>query len=67
MTISNEYAAELIESMRVEIEGRDELTGAIPLDPRDLLIVKLYDDLKALSTAMAFLGGGIKSVTKVYG
>ena len=67
MAISNEYATELIESMRADIEGRDELTGAIPPDPRDLLLVKLYDDLKTLSTAMAFLGGGIKSVTKVDG
>lgn len=63
-TVSNEYAAELVAKLRTEIESRDELTGAAPVDPRDLLILKLYDDLQALTAATAFLGGGIKPVTR---
>ncbi len=65
MTISNEYAAELVAGMRADIESRDELTGGAPVEVRDLLIIKLYDDLQALTNATAFLGGGIKPVTKV--
>lgn len=59
--ISNEYAAEIVAKMRADIEGRDELTGAA-VDVRDLLLLKLYDDLQALTKATAFLGGGIPPV-----
>lgn len=67
--ISNEYAAELVGKMRAEIERRDELTAPVPIDIRDLLIIKLYDDLEALKKGTAFLGvgGGIPAVTKVSG
>ena len=66
-TISDEFAAEIIQQMRAHIESRDELTGAAPIDPRDLLILKLYDDLQALKKGTAFLGvgGGIPPVTRV--
>jgi hypothetical protein len=62
--ISDEYAAELVAKMRAAHESRDELT-ADPIDPRDLLILKMWDDLKALEKAMSFLGGGIKPVRSV--
>lgn len=65
MAISNEYAAEIVANLRAALERRDELTGAEPPDPRDLLLLKLYDDLQALTKSMAFLGGGIRPVTKV--
>lgn len=67
MTISNEYAAEIVAKMRAGLESRDELTGATPVDPRDLLILKLYDDLQALTKAMSFMGGGIKPTVRVNG
>lgn len=67
MTVSNQYAAELIEGIRADIESRDELTGADPVNPRDLLLVKLWDDLQALTKAMAFMGGGIQPVQRVQG
>ena len=63
--ISDEYAAQLVANMRATIEGRDETTAETPVDPRDLLIIKLYDDLRALTGATAFLGGGIKQVQRV--
>lgn len=66
-TISNDFAAELIAKMRAQIDSRDELTAETPVDPRDLLILKLYDDLQALTSATAFLNGGIKSPTRVQG
>lgn len=65
--ISNEFAAELIAKMRAEIESRDETTALVPVDPTDLLLIKIYDDLQALTNAMGFLGGGIRPVTKVSG
>lgn len=66
--ISNEFAASIVAQMRAEIEKRDVLTGAA-VDNRDLLLLKLYDDLQALTKAMAFLGGGIPplAVRKVDG
>lgn len=66
-TISNEFAAEIVARMRADMAARDELTGASPPDPRDLLLLKLYDDLQALTKATAFLGGGIKPVEKFSG
>ncbi len=53
--------------MRADIDSRDELTAETPLDPRDLLILKLYDDLQALTKATAFLNGGIPQVKRVEG
>lgn len=67
MTISNEFAAEIVAKMRADIERRDELTAEAPVDNRDLLLLKLYDDLQALTKATAFLGGGIPPVRKVAG
>lgn len=67
MTISNEFAAEIVAKMRADIERRDELTAETPVDPRDLLLLKLYDDLQGLTKATAFLGGGIPPVRKVAG
>lgn len=66
MTISDEYAAELVAKMRADHASRDELTGAEPIDPRDLLLVKLYDDLQAMKKGTAFLGvgGGIPKVQR---
>lgn len=64
MTISDEFAAELVAKMRADYGTRDELT-ADPIDLRDLLILKLYDDLQALTKSVAFLGGGIKPVQRV--
>ena len=60
MSITNEYAAELVAGMRAEIDSRDELTGGAPVEVRDLLLLKLYDDLQALTKAMSFMGGGIQ-------
>lgn len=65
--ISNEFAAEIVAKMRAEIESRDETTAETPVNPRDLLLIKLYDDLQALTKAMSFLGGGIKPVTRSEG
>lgn len=67
MTITDSYAAELVAKLRAAHEARDELTAETPIDPRDLLILKLYDDLKALEKAMGFLGGGIKATRIVSG
>lgn len=64
MTISDDYAAELISKIRATIDRRDELTAEAPVDPRDLLLLKLYDDLHALRNSVAFLGG-IKPVQRV--
>lgn len=66
-TISNEYAAEIVANMRAALAGRDETVTETPPDPRDLLLIKLYDDLQALTKATAFLGGGIKAPVKVNG
>ncbi len=63
--ISNEFAAEIVAKLRADIESRDETTAETPVDPRDLLLVKLWDDLQALTQATAFLGGGIKPVQRV--
>ncbi len=67
MTISDEYAAEIVAKMRAELERRDETTADAPVDPRDLLLLKLYDDLQALTKATAFLGGGIQPPRRVNG
>lgn len=66
-SISDEFAAELVAKMRADHEARDELTGGEPIDPRDLLILKLYDDLQAMKKGTAFLGvgNGIKPVQRV--
>lgn len=64
MVISDDYAAQLIAHIRSGHEKRDELT-ADPIDPRDLLLLKLWDDLKALEKSMGFLGGGIRPVSRV--
>lgn len=66
-TISNEFAAEIVAKMYAELERRDELTAEAPVDPRDLLLLKLYEDLQALQQATAFLGGGIPAVKRVAG
>lgn len=65
--ITDDYAAELVAKMRADIERRDELTAEAPVDPRDLLLLKVYDNLKQLEKAMAFLGGGIKPVRAING
>lgn len=65
--ISPEFAAEIVAKMRADLERRDELTAETPVDPRDLLLLKLYDDLQALTQATAFLGGGIPPVRKIAG
>lgn len=63
--ITNEYAAEIVAKLRTQIEARDETTAETPVDTRDLLLIKLYDDLQTLTKAMSFLGGGIKPVQRV--
>lgn len=67
MSISNEFAAEIVAKLRTEIESRDETTAETPADPRDLLLVKLYDEVQALKKGTAFLGvgGGIPPVQRV--
>lgn len=65
--ISDDYAAEIVARMRADLERRDELTAETPTDPRDLLLLKLYDDLQSLTKATAFLGGGIMPIRKVAG
>lgn len=65
--ISNDYAAEIVANLRAALERRDETTAETPPDVRDLLLIKLYDDLQALTKATAFLGGGIPRVTKLEG
>lgn len=69
MAISNEYASELIAKMRAQIESRDETTALVPVDPCELLILKIWDDLQDLKKGTAFLGvgGGIKPVERVNG
>lgn len=66
-TISNEFAAELIDKLRAHVESRDETLAETPADPRDLLILKLWDDLEQMKQATGFLGVGIKPVTRVSG
>lgn len=66
-TISNEFAAELIDKLRAQVESRDETLAETPADPRDLLILKLWDDLEQMKKATGFLGVGIKPVTRVQG
>ena len=65
--ISDDYAAEIVAKLRAAIERRDELTAVTTVDPRDLLLLKLYDDLQALTKATSFLGGGIPPIRKVAG
>jgi hypothetical protein len=65
--ISNEYAAEIVANLRSAIARRDETVAETPPDVRDLLLIKLYDDLQALTKSMSFLGGGIRPVTKMEG
>lgn len=65
--ISDEFAAEIVAKMQAEIDARDETTAEEPVNPRDLLLLKLYADLQALTKATAFLGGGIPPVRKVAG
>ncbi len=69
MSISDEFAAEIVAKMRAELERRDETTAETPIDNRDLLLLKLYDDIQALKQGTAFLGvgGGIPPVRKVAG
>ena len=67
MTISNEFAAELVASLRAKIESRDETVADTPADPRDLLILKLWDDMQQLRAATSFLNGGIRPVQRVAG
>lgn len=67
MTISNDFAAEIVANLRAALESRDETTATEPPNVRDLLLVKLWDDLQALTNATAFLGGGIKPTQKVNG
>lgn len=67
MTISNDYAAEIVANMKAALERRDETTAESPPDVRDLLLIKLYDDLQDLTKSMSFLGGGIKPVTRTEG
>lgn len=63
--ISDVAAARLVDQLRAAIDSRDETTAETPADPRDVLIVKLYDDLQALTKATAFLNGGIQPVQRV--
>lgn len=65
MNISAEFAAEIVADMRASIAKRDELTGDTTVDARDLLLLKLYDDLQALTKATAYLGAGIRPVQSV--
>ena len=65
MTITNEQASKIVADMKAELDRRDELTGGHAVDSRDLLLIKLWDDLQALTNATAFLGGGIKPVQRV--
>lgn len=67
MIISSDFAAELVAKLRVGIETRDELTAESPIDPCILLIIKLYDDLQALTNATAFLNGGIQPTRRIDG
>lgn len=67
MTISPEYAAEIVTKLRAKVESRDELTAETPIDERDLLLLRLYDDLQALTKAMSFMGGGIQPPRRVNG
>lgn len=63
--ISDSYAAELVAQLRANTERTDEIGSPVAVDGRDLLILKIWDDLKALEKAMGFLGGGIKGVQRV--
>lgn len=68
--IANEQAAQIVAGLRADIEKRDETTALEPPHKDHLLavmVVKLYDDLQALTQATAFLGGGIKAPTRVTG
>ncbi len=60
MTISDDYAAELVAKMRADTQRTDEIGATIPADPRDLLILKLWDRLKALEKGTAHIWGGIR-------
>ena len=65
-TISDEFAAQIVTKIRADVETIDELSGGAPADPRDLLLLKLYDDVQAIKRGVSFLGvgGGIKPVTR---
>ncbi len=65
--ITDDYAAELVAKLRASTQRTDEIGATIPADPRDLLILKLYDDLKALTKSMSFLGGGIRPTRAIDG
>lgn len=65
MTISDEFAAEIVAKMRAEIAKRDETTAEEPVNPETLLLLKLYEDLQKLRNATAFLGAGIQPTRKV--
>lgn len=64
--ISDAFAAELIAQLRASHERSDPLTGGVVADNRDLLLLKLWDDLQAIKRGVAFLGvgGGIKPVER---
>ena len=64
-TISDTYATELIAKLRADTERTDEIGAPVAVDPRDLLILKLWDDLKALQNGTAHIWGGIKGVQRV--
>lgn len=65
--ITDSYAAELIAKLRADTTRTDEIGAPLPVDPRDLLLIKMYDDLQALTKAMGFLGGGIRPTRVVSG
>lgn len=68
-SITDSYAAELIAKLRADTQRTDEIGSPLPVDPRDLLILKLWDDLQTMKKGTAFLGvgAGIKPVTRVNG
>lgn len=64
--ISDERAAEIVASLKAKIERIDPVTGGA-IDPYDLLVIKLYEDVQALKKGTAFLGvgSGIPAVQRV--
>lgn len=67
IVISDDYAAELIGKLRAQTERTDEIGAPLPVDPRDLLILKLWDDLKTLQKGTAHIWGGIKPTRSIDG
>ena len=65
--MTKEQMAAQIDAWRAQIEAYDETTATKPLDPMIVVMVQLHDDLQALTSATAFLGGGIKTPTRVSG